>query len=289
MKKENLAIIEMLVCAALWSIAGIFMKLIPWNGFAVAGMRSLIAGLTFAVYMVITRHRFVFTSKTILSGVLTGCVYTCFAVANKLTTAANAIVLQFTSPVFIVIFSALIFRQRIKKNDLYVVIATLLGIALFFFDQLQPGYILGNFVAIAAGMFMAGMFMAVGNLEGDARFSAIFIGQMFTFLVGLPFIIATKPEFTMSATLSIIILGVFQLGISYILYVHASKYCPPLACCLLGALEPLLNPVWVFLFDGERPGIFALVGAVIVVVSITVWCIFGQNNENTESLKSEAL
>ena len=288
MKKENLAIVEMLLCAALWSIAGIFMKLIPWNGFAMAGMRSLIAGLTFAVYMVITRRRFIFTSKTILSGILTGCVYTCFAVSNKLTTAANAIVLQFTSPVFIVIFSAIIFRQRIKKNDMYVVIATLIGIALFFFDQLKPGYILGNFVAIAAGMFMAGMFMAVGNLEGDARFSAIFIGQMFTFLVGLPFIIATKPEFTFTATLSIIILGVFQLGISYILYVHASKYCPPLACCLLGALEPLLNPVWVFLFDGERPGIFALVGAVIVVVSITVWCIFGQKDENAESVKSEA-
>ena len=288
MKKENLAIVEMLLCAALWSIAGIFMKLIPWNGFAMAGMRSLIAGLTFAVYMVITRRRFIINTKTLLSGVLTGCVYTCFAVSNKLTTAANAIVLQFTSPVFIVIFSAIIFRQRIKKNDMYVVIATLIGIALFFFDQLRPGYILGNFVAIAAGMFMAGMFMAVGNLEGDARFSAIFIGQMFTFLVGLPFIIATKPEFTLTATLSIIILGVFQLGISYILYVHASKYCPPLACCLLGALEPLLNPVWVFLFDGERPGIFALVGAVIVVVSITVWCIFGQKDENAESVKSEA-
>ena len=288
MKKENLAIVEMLLCAALWSIAGIFMKLIPWNGFAMAGMRSLIAGLTFAVYMVITRRRFVINTKTLLSGVLTGCVYTCFAVSNKLTTAANAIVLQFTSPVFIVIFSAIIFRQRIKKNDMYVVIATLIGIALFFFDQLKPGYILGNFVAIAAGMFMAGMFMAVGNLEGDARFSAIFIGQMFTFLVGLPFIITTKPEFTFTATLSILILGVFQLGISYILYVHASKYCPPLACCLLGALEPLLNPVWVFLFDGERPGIFALVGAVIVVVSITVWCIFGQKDENAESVKSEA-
>lgn len=288
MKKENKAIIEMLICAALWSIAGIFMKLIPWNGFAIAGVRSLIAGLTIAAYMLITRRRIHLTKKTLLSGILTGCVYTCFTVSNKLTTAANAIVLQFTSPVFIVVFSALIFRQKIKKNDMLVVIATLIGIALFFFDQLQPGYILGNFVAIAAGMFMAGMFMAVGNLEGDDRFSAILVGQMFTFLVGLPFIISTKPEFTMTATLSILTLGIFQLGISYILYVKASKYCPPLACCLLSALEPLLNPVWVFLFDGERPGLFALIGAVIVVVSITVWCIFGQNKENTESVMSEA-
>ena len=276
MKKENLAIIEMLICATLWSIAGIFMKLLPWNGFAVAGLRSLIAGLTIAAYILIRGKRIIINRRTLVTGVFTACVYTCFAVANKLTTAANAIVLQFTSPVFIVIFSALILKKRIRRSDALVVSFTLLGIALFFFDQLRPGYILGNFVAIAAGMFMAGMFMAVGELEGEQRFSGILIGQTLTFLVGLPFVIATRPEFTAVTTLSILILGVFQLGISYILYVESSKYCPPLACCLLGAAEPLLNPVWVLIFDGERPGVFALIGGVIVVVSITIWCVFGQ-------------
>lgn len=276
MKKENLAIIEMLLCATLWSLAGIFIKLIPWNGFAVAGMRSLIAGATIAVYMALARHRFVLSKRTFLAGLLSACVYTCFVCANKLTTAANAIVLQFTSPVFIVVFTALLYKTRIRKADAAVVTLTLLGIALFFFDQLQPGYILGNLVAIAAGMFMAGMFMAVGQLEGEQRFSGILIGQCLTFLVGLPFIIATKPVFTTAATLSILTLGVFQLGISYILYVKSSRYCPPLACSLLGAVEPLLNPVWVLIFDGERPGVFALIGGVIVVVSITLWCIFGK-------------
>lgn len=276
MEKENLAIIEMLICATLWSIAGIFMKLLPWNGFAVAGLRSLIAGLTIAAYILIKGMRIIINRRTLITGVFTACVYTCFAVANKLTTAANAIVLQFTSPVFIVIFSALILKKRIRRSDALVVSFTLLGIALFFFDQLRPGYILGNFVAIAAGMFMAGMFMAVGELEGEQRFSGILIGQTLTFLVGLPFVIATRPEFTAVTTLSILILGVFQLGISYILYVESSKYCPPLACCLLGAAEPLLNPVWVLIFDGERPGVFALIGGVIVVVSITLWCVFGQ-------------
>lgn len=276
MKKENLAIIEMLICATLWSIAGIFIKLIPWNGFAVSGMRSLISGATIAVYMLFARHRFVLSRKTFLAGVFSACVYTCFVCANKLTTAANAIVLQFTSPVFIVIFTALLYKTHIRKADAAVVTLTLLGIALFFFDQLKPGYILGNLVAIAAGVFMAGMFMTVGELEGEQRFSGILIGQCLTFLVGLPFIIATKPVFTPTATISILILGVFQLGISYILYVKATRYCPPLACCLLGAMEPLLNPVWVMIFDGETPGIFALIGGVIVVVSITLWCIFGK-------------
>lgn len=288
MKKENIAIIEMLICATLWSVAGIFIKLIPWNGFAVAGMRSLIAGLTMAVYMLIKRYRFIINKKTLISGVLTACVYTCFTVSNKLTTAANAIVLQFTSPVFIVIFSSLIYKSPVRKKDLAAVLATLGGIALFFFDQLQPGYIAGNFVAIAAGMFMAGMFMAVGELEAEQRFSGILIGQLLTFLIGLPFIIVTKPVFTTTAVLSILTLGIFQLGISYILYVKSTRYCPPLACCLLGALEPLLNPVWVLIFDGERPGVFALAGGIIVVVSITLWCIFGQKQavESTEAAET---
>lgn len=286
--KETAATLEMLLCAALWSVAGIFIKLIPWNGFAVAGMRSLIAAATFAVYMLITKKRYIFNKRTLLGGLFAGSVYTCFAVANKLTTAANAIVLQFTSPVFIVVFSAIFLKEKIRRQDLYVVFATLIGIALFFFDQLKPGYIIGNFVAIAAGMFMAGMFIVVGNLEGEERFSAILNGQIFTFLVGLPFIIATKPVFTPVATASILVLGVFQLGISYILYVKATQYCPPLACCLLGALEPLLNPVWVLIFDGERPGLFALIGGVIVIVSITLWTLLGQRGEDKTVTKSEA-
>ena len=280
MKRENKAMLEMLICAALWSIAGIFIKLIPWNGFAVASMRSLIAGLTIAVYMAFTKKRFVLNKKTLLAGILSASVYTFFVCSNKLTTAANAIVLQFTSPVFIVVFSALIYKTKIKKADMLVVLFTLAGIALCFLDQLQGGYLLGNFVAVLAGMFMAGMFMAVGELPDEERFSGILIGQSLTFLIGLPAVIVTKPAFTLTALSCVVILGVFQLGISYILYIKSTKYCPPLACCLLGAVEPLLNPVWVMLFDGETPGVLALIGGLTVVGAVTLWCIFGK--EKTE-------
>ncbi|MBQ3480846.1 MAG: EamA family transporter [Oscillospiraceae bacterium] len=273
MSKENRAILEMLCCAALWSIAGIFIKLIPWNPFAVASLRSMVSGTVIAVYMAMKRYRFVPSRRALIAGLLEGGVYLCFVCANKLTTAANAIVLQFTSPVFIVIYSALFFKEKIQRSDLTVVLFTLAGIALFFFDQLQGGYILGNCVAILAGMIMAGMFMAIGALKGEERFSAVLIGQITAFLVGLPFVLGGKLNYTPTAVVSVLILGVFQLGISYILYAKSADYCPPLACCLLGALEPLLNPVWVFLFNGERPGIFALIGAVIVIGAITIWCI----------------
>ena len=279
MKRENKAILEMLLCATLWSIAGIFIKLLPWSGFTVSSLRSLIAGLTILLYMRLAGLRFVFQRGTLLAGLLAGCVYTCFAVANKLTTAANTIVLQFTNPAFIVLLTAIITRKRPRGADLAVVLVVLGGIALFFFDQLGPSTVLGNLVAIASGLFMAGMYMAVGGLEKDERFSAIVIGQFFAFLVGFPAVIATKPVFTLSSIGCVLALGVLQLGVSYILYVKASAYCPPLACALLGAVEPLLNPVWVLLFNGERPGPYALIGGAIVIGAVTLWCIFGQKNE----------
>ena len=277
MKKENIAVIEMLVCATLWSIAGILIKVIPWTGFSVAAMRGLIAGITIAVYMALKKYRFILNKKTLITGILSAMVYTCFVCSNKMTTAANAIVLQFTSPVFIVIFTTVIYKTGIRRADLLVVLFTLAGITLTFLDKLESGYILGNFVAVGAGMFMAGMFVSVGNCEGEERFSGILLGQFFTFLIGLPSVIISKPEFTPAATAAILALGVFQLGISYILYIKSSKYCPPLACCLLGAVEPLLNPVWVMIFDGETPGLLAFVGGIIVIASVTVWCIFGKD------------
>ena len=101
----------------LWSIAGIFMKLLPWNGFAVAGIRSLIAGTTIGIYMALIRCPFRLNRRTVIAGLFAGLTYTCFTMANKLTTAANAIVLQFTSPVFILVFSALLYHQKIRKGD----------------------------------------------------------------------------------------------------------------------------------------------------------------------------
>ena len=285
MKREHVGILQMIACAVLWSIAGIFIKLLPWHGFVVAGLRSLIAGITIAVYMGIRHYHFSLNRRTLLAGCFAGFTYVCFATANKLTTAANAIVLQFTAPVFILIFSALFFRQKIRKGDLAVVVTVLGGITLFFFDQLGPSTIAGNFVAIAAGMFMAGMYMTVGNIELEERFSAIVIGQAVAFLVGLPFLVTTKPLLNAATVSSVLVLGIFQLGISYVLYVCASAKCSALACCLLGAVEPLLNPVWVMIFDGETPGVFALVGGVIVIVAVTAWSIW-DGKQKEESLPS---
>lgn len=170
MKKENRAMLEMLVCASLWSIAGIFIKLIPWNSFVISALRSFFAGLTVLAYIRIKGYRISINRRTIVAGLLLGLVYIAFVAANKLTTAANAIVLQFTDPIFIVIFSALFFGQRFKKRDFIAVIFTFIGIAMFFLDQLEGGYLIGNFVAIFAGACLGGMFIAMGKADTEERF-----------------------------------------------------------------------------------------------------------------------
>lgn len=272
---KHRAIILMLICSSLWSIAGIFIKLIPWNPLVIAGFRSLVASLVVVVYMKARKQKMIFNRDAFVSGIFLCATFLCFVTANKLTTAANAIILQFTAPIFILVLSAVFFKQKFIHADIIAVIATTCGIALFFFDQLSPGKLLGNIIGILSGLFMGLMFIFTGRTTDDnARMSGIFLGHLFTAVVGVPAAFFFPTPVSTTAVLSILALGIVQLGIPYVLYGIAVKNCPPLVCSLLGALEPLLNPVWVFLFTGEAPGAFAFVGGAVVIVSITCWCVY---------------
>ena len=266
-------VLEILLCSALWSIAGIFMKQIPWSGFAIAGLRSVLAGSVAGVYMKFRKEKLVFCRQSIFGAVSLAATMILFSVANKTTTAANAIVLQFTSPVWILFFSVRFLKKRFEKADLVAVILTFAGIALFFADGLGGGHLWGDIVALGSGLSFACYYLSLGDCEENVRTSTIVIGNGITFLVGIPFLLTTHPVFTGRIVLYLIILGVFQLGIPYVLLAHGAGFCPPLVCSLLGALEPLLNPVWVAVFDGEVPGIKALIGGVIVIVTIAVWTV----------------
>ena len=276
---KNKAIFEILLCSALWSLAGIFMKGIPWSGFAIAGTRSILAGSVALAYMRFRKLKITPTKPSILGGCAVCATMTLFSVANKTTTAANAIVLQFICPIWIMLISAVAFHQRFRKADVIAVALTFLGIALFFADGLSAGHVFGDVIAIGAGLTFAFYYISLGACSEEERMTSIVIGNLLTFLVGLPFLIFTHPSFTVQSVSFILFLGIFQLGIPYVLLAHASGWCPPLVCSLLGALEPLLNPVWVAIFDGEMPGILALVGGVIVIVTITVWCIHNGKEE----------
>ena len=274
-KRKNRAMLLMVITAAMWSLGGIFIKLISWSPFLIAGIRSGISGSIMAMYMAATHTRFKLNRYSVLAGVGLAFSATLFTIANKLTTAANAIVLQYTAPIFILLISALFFKQKMQKQDVLVVCITMGGMVLFFLDQLSPGNMLGNVFGILAGIFLAQMFVMVGRGGDDdaTRMSGIMIAHVLTLLIGLPIGIPQTTEIAAIEIVYVIILGVFQLGIPYVLYGIASRDCPPLACSLIGMLEPLLNPVWVAIFIGEGPGPFALVGAVIIIATVSWWCI----------------
>ena len=274
MDPKKRAILQMLACAALWSTAGIFIKLVDWNPFVIAAWRSLLAGVVCFVYLRARKLPFAWNRRTVLSGVSLALTMMLFVVANKLTTAANAIVLQFTAPVFIVILSVLFFGKKFRLADILTVIVTMAGISLFFFDKLSAGHQLGNVVALGAGACFGCYYISLGESPEGERMSAILIADGLTFLIGLPFTFTTHPSFTPAAMLVVVLLGIIQLGIPYILLAKAAEHCPPLACCLLGAVEPLLNPLWVFLLNGEAPGVSALCGGAVVILTITLWSVW---------------
>ena len=282
MDPRKKSILQMLLCATLWSTAGIFIKMVPWSPFVIAGWRSLIAGGIALLFLRGQKLRFVWTRHSRLAGLALALTMTLFVIANKMTTAANAIVLQFTAPVFIVIFSALFFGKKFRSADVVTVLVTMAGISLFFFDKLSAGHQLGNVIALGAGVAFAFYYISLGDSPEDERMSAIIIANGLAFLACLPFTFTAQPVVTPVSVLFIVLLGVFQLGIPYVLLAKAAEHCPPLACCLLGAVEPLLNPLWVFLLDGEAPGPRALAGGAVVIVTITVWSVWKARHPEAE-------
>lgn len=274
MKESTKGTLAMIVTALLWSMGGIFIKLIPWNPLAIAGLRGLIGGGVMFVYLRFRTIKPVLNKDTIKIAVSLAGVCTTFVAANKLTTAANAIVIQYCAPVYVLLYIAFVQKKKLRPLDIAVVPMTILGVSLCFVGQMGKGHVAGDIVAVVSGLFFAAMFIFSEGVPDQTRASGIMQGQFLTALIGLPVLIATRPAFTAQAIGGILILGVFQIGIAYVLYSIAIRSAPLLTCSLLAVLEPLLNPVWVFLFAGENPGVWSLVGGVIVVVVITLWYVY---------------
>lgn len=272
-RTEKKAVFVMLLCAALWSIGGIFIKLVPWNALAIAGVRSVIAAAVLLFYMHRTGVRFVLNRYSLASGVTLSGTMLLFVSANKLTTSANAIVLQYTAPIFVLILSALLFKEKLRRRDIAVCALVFAGIALFFFDSLTPGGILGNVLAVLSGLAFGSTMVISGRSDNDSCMSGILVAHVLTSLSGLPFLFVFETPVTPAILVYIFVLGIFQLGIPYILYGYAIRRCPPFLCSIISLAEPMLNPVWVFLFDGEMPGAFSLIGAVIVISAVAWRCL----------------
>ena len=280
---KSRAIIFLVVAALLWSAGGLLIKLVDWNSIAIAGARSAIAALLIFAY----RRKMVFNwGFAQLVGALcyVGTVIL-FVAANKLTTAANAILLQYTAPIYVAIFSYWFLKERITRSDILTIAAALGGMILFFLDELSKGEFWGNIVAILSGVAFAGTALFLRKQKDRSPLESVFLGNVLTFLIGLPFMFGSSPD--SRGWIGLILLGVFQLGISYILYAEAIKHVTALEGILIPVLEPVLNPVWVFLLLGETPGRWALAGGIIVLISVTLRCISGPKKAGIPDPRSE--
>ena len=264
--KRNTAIKYMIIASVLWSIGGIFIKLINWNPMAIAGSRSAIAALVMMVYL--KKFKFKINKSMLICACSYSLLVILFVSANKLTTSANAILLQFTSPVWVALLSRAILKQKISRIDGITIIFVILGMIMFFIDELEMSYLLGNILAILSGIVMAGMILLFQQQKENSLVEITLLGNVITAIVGIPFYFISSPG--MESVLPLFILGVFQLGIPYLLYVLAIPNVTAIDAVLIPVLEPLLNPLWVFIFAKESPTLFSLLGGGLVLLSVTV-------------------
>ncbi len=258
------AIASLVATSVLWSSGGLLIKFVAWNPLAIAGVRSAIAAVI--ITAVVRKPHFHFSIPQIGGAVSYAATVILFVSATKLTTAANAIILQYTAPIYVALFSSRFLKEKIHWFDAAAVAVVLCGIFLFFLDDLTPGGYFGNVLALLAGFSMAWLGLFLRKQKDASPIETILLGNFITACATFPFMLSGRPG--PSDWLGLGALGVFQIGFSYVLYSYAIKKVKAIDAMLIFTIEPILNPVWVYLFIGETPGHWALVGGALIVTVV---------------------
>jgi DME family drug/metabolite transporter len=266
-------VVLVLIAVLLWSTGGLFIKLTDGHldAYQVTFFRSLFAAIT---VLILTRKDGL---KINAFGILTSIIYALllflFVWATKKTTAANAIFLQYTAPIYILIFAPFLIGEKFHWRDLITVVVVLAGMSLFFVGQLRLEDYQGNIAALFSGIFLGLYIMLLRHPKADGFNPAIAViyGNFLLAAVNAPTGISAIPSMTSMVWFAVTFLGVVQIGISYILFIKGVRGgTRPLDASLIGFIEPLLNPVWVFIFVGERPSQWALLGGGIIIAAIAI-------------------
>ncbi|MDP2137814.1 MAG: EamA family transporter [Candidatus Didemnitutus sp.] len=260
--------VSLLVGAALcWSLGGVLLKSVDWPPFAVGGGRGLIA----AIFLLLVTGRslkFKWGVLPIATAVAyTGCTVL-FAAATKLTTAANAILLQYTAPVYVALLAAWLLKERPRRADWITMALVFIGMAIFFYDGLRLNDLAGILLAIASGISFAFMIVLLRMQKDGAPLGSIILGNFMAFFIGLPSMIGAPFPDT-GSIMALLLLGIVQLGFAYLLYARAIRHVTALEGVLIPVVEPILNPLWVMLVIGEKPSPLALFGGSIVLGAVT--------------------
>ena len=255
----------LLLCSVLWSLGGVLIKSVDWHPMAIAGMRSAIAIPVIAAC--VGWPRWPFSRLEIAGAVAYAATVVLFVLATRLTTAANAIFLQYTAPIYVAALGHWLLGERALKSDWLIIAVALAGIALFFVDRLSLAGMWGNALALASGVAFAATVLLLRKQRDASPVSAIILGNILAAVAGLPFMIH-GPFPSTAGWAALAVLGVVQLGLPYVLYSIAIQRVRALEAVLIPLLEPILNPLWVMLLVGERPTGWALAGAALVIGAV---------------------
>jgi len=294
-------VVLVVIAVLLWSTGGLFIKLTALDAYQVTFFRSLFAAVT--VLLLTRKDGLKINAFGILTTIIYALLLFLFVWATKKTTAANAIFLQYTAPIYILILAPFIIGEKFHFRDLATVVVVLAGMSLFFVGQLRLEDYQGNSAALCSGVLLGLYIMllrhpratgtqaalpasdeggaappdirnpqsAIRNPQSMNPVITVIYGNFLLAAVTAPTGISVLPAMTYLDWFAVAFLGIFQIGIAYILFIKGVRAgTRPLDASLIGFIEPLLNPVWVFIFVGERPSQWALLGGSIIVTAIAV-------------------
>lgn len=259
--------LAMAACAFLWSLAGLFIKLVDWNPFAIAAGRSLVA-LSFLLLWV-RKPRFTFSGAQIGAALANAATMLCFIYANKATTSANAILLQYGSPIYVAIFGAVLLKEKPRAEHWLALVAVIGGMVLLFADGLGGGSLVGNLVAVLSGVTFAFYIIFMRMQKTGSPIESVMMSHGITAIIALVVaLFMPAPIITPKAIGAILGLGILQIGLAALFMSYAVRHVTAIESVLIAGLEPLLNPVWVFLVIGEAPSSRAIAGGAVILVAV---------------------
>lgn len=262
----------MLLTAALWSTSGLCIKLVDWNPVAITGTRSFVAAVV--ILAVARGFKIPKTPAGIAASVCYALCMLTFVVANKMTTSANAIFLQYLSPAFVAVLGILFLKEILTRFDWAVLLGLLGGMVLFFLDRVGPGAMWGNFSAVVSGMFLA-LFIVFMRIDsgrpggGHTTIDNMIFAHLLAFFMSLPVVMTSEPP-DLPSVAGILYMGLFQMGLASVLFPYGVRRLTAVGTSIITLIEPVLNPVWVFFIIGEVPSNNAVIGGSIIVVLVAV-------------------
>ncbi len=269
------------IAVLLWSTGGLFIKLTSLDAYQVTFYRSLLAAIT--VLAITRRNGLRIDGFGVVASLIYATLLFLFVWATKHTTAANAIFLQYTAPIYILIFAPFLIGEKFHWRDLITIVFCIGGMSLFFVGKLEITDYQGNIAALGSGIFLGLYIMLLRHPRAIGMNSTITViyGNFLLALLTLPNGVAALPTMKLLDIVAVGFLGIFQIGISYILFIKGvTGGTRPLDASIIGFIEPLLNPVWVFLFVGEQPSNWAILGGSIIIATVVAHTIV---NTKTQS------